>query len=323
MSEELSQKTVVIGPADYALYCASGRACLLHEGYQLIENLLDRPWSRAELLEVIGQADAAIVGVEAWDAEVFAVAPRLKVLTKLGVGLDNIDLDAARRSGISVANAPGGNSNAVAELTVGLILSALREIPRMDAVVRAGSWARVVGPELSGKTVGLVGFGNIGALVARRLAGFENRVLAYDPFPQPEKASKLGVELLDLDEVLAESEIVSLHLPSTPETHHFVNDSLLSKVRLGAYLVNTARGALVDEGALYRALSSGRLAGAALDVFEHEPIDPKHPLLSLPNVSVTTHAAADTFEAYQAIGLINAKAIITVLNGGSPENLAN
>jgi D-3-phosphoglycerate dehydrogenase len=315
--------TVLVGPADYARYCPSGRDLLIEAGCALIENPFDRPYTPGELLALVPEVDAAIVGVESWNAELLAAAPRLRVLTKLGVGVDNIDADAAGELGVSVCNAPGGNANAVAELTVGLILAGLRQVPQMDALVRAGSWQRVVGPELRGRRVGIIGFGMIGRLVARKLAGFDCDVVAYDPFPAPEKAAEVGASYRELDELLATSDVLSLHLPSLPETRHFVNDEFFGAIKPGAYFVNTARGALVDELALVRAVRAGRLGGAALDVFEQEPIDPTNPLLDLPGVVVTTHAAADTFEAYEAIGVINATAIIDALQGRVPANRLN
>ncbi len=319
MSE--SHPVVLTAPADHAKYCAEGRRLLVDAGYRLIENPHDRPLTRDELLKIVPGIDAAIVGIEEWDAELIAAAPGLRVLTKLGVGVDNIDQAAADAGGVSVCNAPGGNANAVAELTVGLILAVFREIPRMDALVRSGDWLRVVGPELRGRTVGIIGFGTIGRLVAEKLRGFGCELLAYDP--APERAAELGARHVPLAALLAASDVLTLHLPSLPETRHFVDTSVLAKVKRGAFLVNTARGAVVDESALVAALRSGALAGAALDVFEEEPVDPRNPLLSLPNVVVTTHAAADTFEAYEAIGRINATAIIDVLSGRAPANRLN
>ncbi|BDI23629.1 phosphoglycerate dehydrogenase [Herbiconiux sp. L3-i23] len=314
---------MLIGPADYAAYCPQGRAMLLEAGCRLIENPHDRPYTPEELLALVPEIDAAVVGVEVWDDELISAAPGLKVLTKLGVGVDNIDQAAATANGVAVCNAPGGNANAVAELTIGLIISGFRRIPTMDAVVRSGSWMRVVGPEIRGKRVGVIGFGMIGQLVASKLRGFDCEVVAYDPFPLEGRDAQFGARYIGLDELLATSDVLSLHLPSLPSTRHFVNDDLLGRVKPGAFFVNTARGALVDETALVRALQSGRLSAAALDVFEQEPVDPANPLLTLPNVVVTTHAAADTFEAYEAIGVTNANDIIDALNGVVPRNRLN
>ncbi|GAP53638.1 D-3-phosphoglycerate dehydrogenase [Arthrobacter sp. Hiyo6] len=311
---------VIVGSSGYARLCPAGRSFLLDAGLTLNENPYERPLLKSELLDAVVTARAGIVGVEVWDADVFAAAPNLKVLTKLGSGVDNIDLSAAAAHGVTVCNAPGGNANAVAEITVGLVLAGFRQIPRLDANLRAGGWDRYVGPELTGKTVGLIGFGAIGALVAHRLLGFDCAMLAYDPYPNAALAAERGVELVDLDELLARADVLSLHLPSLPSTHHFVNHDFLAKAKRGAFLVNTARGTLVDEAALTEAIQSGQL-GASLDVFENEPISSHSPLLDLENVVLTSHAAADSIEAYRNIGQINAHAILDVLGGREPANV--
>jgi D-3-phosphoglycerate dehydrogenase / 2-oxoglutarate reductase len=312
---------VLIAPADYRRYAPEACHLLEEAGATLRENPNARPWSQAELAELVGDVDAAVVGVEVWDESILARAPRLRTLTKLGVGVDNIDLGAAAGRGIAVTNAPGGNANAVAEFTVGLVLAALRSIPQMQSALREGRWPRLVGRELTGRTVGLIGFGRIGQLVAQRLRGFEVTILAYDPFPDHQRADDLGVALADRDAVLAASDIVSVHLPSTPETKGSASTAFFAAMKDGAWFVNTARGALVDEPALLTALDSGRLAGAALDVFCTEPVDPADPLVRHPRVLATTHGAADTLEAYRAIGLLNARSILDVAVGERPRHL--
>ncbi|AXG81576.1 phosphoglycerate dehydrogenase [Streptomyces paludis] len=316
-------RTVLVGPVRYEELCGSGRRLLVDAGFTLIENRTTAPWAPHDLEPLLPSADAAICGVEEYDAAMLAKAPGLRVISRLGVGLDNVDLTAARERGIDVVNAPGGNAAAVAELAVGLILSVLRRIPTMDRDIRAGRWDRYAGNELAGKTVGLVGFGATARLLARRLAGFDVTLLAFDPRPDPGKAAELRVRLTSLDEVVERADVLSLHAPHTPRTHHLVDAGLLGRMRPGAVLVNTSRGGLVDETALRAALESGRLAGAGLDVFGTEPTTAGHPLLRLANVVATPHAAADSEEAYERIGLSSAQAVIDVFAGRTPVSLAN
>ncbi|HWL01260.1 MAG TPA: NAD(P)-dependent oxidoreductase, partial [Microbacteriaceae bacterium] len=207
------------------------------------------------------------------------------------------------------------NANAVAEFAVGLMIAAMRGLVTSAESVRAGQWSRITGPELSGATVGIAGFGTIGRLVARRLSGFDVRLIAWDPYPDEEAARALGVELVSLDALVSGADVLSLHVPLLPETRHFVNADLLARMKPGSYLVNTARGGLVDEDALVDALSSGRLRGAALDVFAAEPLPVDHPLRTLPGVVATGHVGAESHEAYAAISVANATSIIAALTG--------
>lgn len=316
-------KTVVIGAVRWDALCSGGRQMLLDAGFTLDENEVGRPYEFSDLAERIGNADAAVSGVENWDENVFALAPNLKIIARLGVGLDNIDLPAARRHNIDVMNVPGGNAVAVAELALGLSLSVLRKIPTMNNEIREGLWDRVVGQELTGKSVGLIGFGAVAQAFAQRLRGFDVTISAFDPYGDPERAAELGVELADLDAVVSTSDLVSVHAPHLPSTHHVVNADLLAKMRPGTVIVNTSRGGLIDESALVEALESGHIAGAGLDVFEIEPILADNPLLSFPSVVATTHAAADSVEAYDRIGRATAQAIIDVFSGRTPRYLAN
>lgn len=322
MGEEnppLAGRTVLVAPADYRRNAPDACLRLERAGARLIENPHQRPYTREELLPIVPELHAAVVGVEQWDRELMAAAPQLRTLTKLGVGVDNIDLAEAGRRGITVTNAPGGNANAVAEFVVAGILAWLRELPRMVDAVRAGAWPRVAGRELSGMTVGLVGFGRIGRLVARRLAEFDVRIRAYDPYPDRDAAARLGVEMRELDAVLEDADIVSIHLPSLPETRNFVSEPFLAALKQGCLLVNTARGALIDEAALLRALDDGRVGGAVLDVFQQEPLAAGSPLVAHPRVLATPHGAADTREAYRAIAEINARSIIDAASGRTPD----
>lgn len=193
----------------------------------------------------------------------------------------------------------------------------------MDAAARAGHWDRYVGRELAGKSIGLLGFGAIAQLLARRLTGFDVEIKAYDPYGNPAQAEELGVRLVALEEAVSDVDIVSVHVPHLPATHHLVDDQLIGFMRPGTILINTSRGALVNEAALVRGLESGTIGGAGLDVFEIEPVDPVNPVFAFDNVITAPHSAADTIEAYDRIGWATASAIIDVFSGRTPANLAN
>ena len=248
---------------------------------------------------------------------------KLKLIIRGGVGVDNIDLDAAKRHGIQVVNARGMNANAVAEMAMAMILNCLRNVPMLAGKLEQGEWCRAVGHELSGRTVGLLGFGDIGSRVAKMLSGFNVRLLAYDPYPNREKAAALHVTLSDMDTVIAQSDILSIHMPSIPATRHTMNRETFRKMKQGAYFINTARGALVDTQALVEAVSSGHLAGAALDVYEQEPLSPDAPVLHTPGIQCTPHTGAETAETYSNISMMAAQAVIDSLNGKEPQNWLN
>lgn len=315
-------RTVIVGPVRYPELCASGRTLLLEHGFTLVENDSTVPWTPEQLHDLIATADAAVAGVEVYDAEALSRAPRLQIISRLGVGLDNIDLDAARSGDVKVVNVPGGNAAAVAELAIGFMLSLLRRMTEMNAVAKAGHWDRFVGRELAGKRIGLIGFGAIAQTLVRRLSGFDVDVVAFDPFADAAAAHRLGVRLAgSVEDAVADVDIVSVHAPHTPATHHTVDDALIGAMREGTILINTSRGGLVDQAALVRGLESGRLAGAGLDVFEIEPTSSDNPLFAFPNVVVAPHAAADSLEAYDRIGLATAQAIVDVFAGRIPAAL--
>lgn len=316
-------KRVLVGPTRYSELCPEGHSLLRGAGFEVLENPRLNPFTEAELSRYLPNIDAAIVGTENWTADVISRAPRVRVLGRLGVGLDNIDLKAARSNGMDVTNVPGGNANAVAELAIGLMLSLFRRIPIMDAACRAGRWDRFTGSELSCKTVGLIGFGAISQKLAHRLQGFDVRILTTDPYADSAALREGSAELVSRDELLSESDVVSLHAPHNADTHHMVNSEFLSKMQRHSVLINTSRGGLVDEAALYDSLVNNRIAGAALDVWEVEPIEPKNPLLRLESVVATTHGASDTREANKTVGLTTARAVIDVFAGRTPKNLRN
>lgn len=277
--------------------------------------------SAAQMRGLLDGAVAAIVSTDPFDAGVLAASPGLRVIARVGVGVDSIDLDAATAQGVAVTITPGANEATVADHTVALMLAALRRICEHDAGVRQGEWNRTgrhTPGLLSGSTVGLVGFGQIGRTVAVRLGGFAVRVLVSDPIEPRDET----VECVSLDALLAASDVVSLHAPLLPTTRRLIGARELALMRPTAVLVNTARGEVVDEQALVDALECGRLRAAALDVFEHEPPRASR-LLSLPNVVLSPHNAGLSIPSIEEMTRRATSSVIEVLCGGAPEHLAN
>ncbi|HSE55727.1 MAG TPA: phosphoglycerate dehydrogenase [Nocardioidaceae bacterium] len=272
---------------------------------------------RAALLAAVVDVDALLVrSATTVDAEVFAAARRLRVVARAGVGLDNVDIPAATQAGVMVVNAPTSNIVSAAELAIALLLAAARRVPQATASLRRGEWKRskFTGVELYEKTLGVVGLGRIGALVAARMAAFGMTVLAYDPYVQPGRAAQAGVRLVSLDELLAESDFITVHLPKTPETVGLIGADALTRVKPSAVLVNAARGGIVDEQALYAALKEGRLGAAGLDVYVSEPCTDS-PLFELDNVVATPHLGASTGEAQERAGVAVARSVRLALAG--------
>jgi len=249
----------------------------------------------------------------------------LKVIGRAGIGVDNVDLETAAKNGIKVVNAPTGATASVAELTIAHMLSLSRHITKADATMKKGEWAKkqLKGNELYGKTLGLIGCGNIGKLTAKYAQMFNMNVIGYDPFISKEDMKKDGIKKKDdLEDAIKNADFISLHLPHIPQTHHIVNEKILSKMKPSAYLINCARGGTVDEKALYNALKNGTIAGAGMDVFENEP--PKDsPLLTLDNVVLTPHLGANTKEGQIRAGTVCAEQIIKVLNNETPDFWVN
>ncbi|ADB57755.1 phosphoglycerate dehydrogenase [Archaeoglobus profundus] len=282
--------------------------------------------SHEELLEVIQDYDALIVRSRTRvTRDVIDRAKKLKIIGRAGVGVDNIDVDYATEKGIVVVNAPGGNSVSAAEHTIGLILSIARKIPQADRSVKEGKWERkkFVGIELRGKTLGIVGLGRIGYEVAKRMRCFEMNILAYDPYVSEERAKSVGAKLVSLEELLRNSDIITIHVPKTKETEKMISYKEFEIMKDGVYIINAARGGIVDEKALYDALVSGKVAGAALDVYEKEPPDKDNPLLKLENVVTTPHIGASTREAQMMVGMTVAEDIVNFFKGLPVKNAVN
>lgn len=278
----------------------------------------------AELADVISDYDAIVIrSATKLTADLIERGTRLKVIGRAGVGVDNVDVDAATRRGIVVANAPEANVVSAAEHTVGLLVSLARNIPQAHAALAQGRWERSKwgGVELADKTLGVLGFGRIGQQVARRALGLQMRVVAYDPFVSAERFRELGVDSAAFDEVCARADFVTLHLPLTAETRGWIGAETFAKMRDGVRIVNAARGELVDEAALIDALRTGKVAGAAVDVYATEPYS--GPLLGLPNVVATPHLAASTDEAQDRAGVIVAEQVVAALEGGLVTNAVN
>jgi D-3-phosphoglycerate dehydrogenase len=273
--------------------------------------------SAEDLLNVVGDYDALIVrGRTKVTAAVFDAGKKLKVVGRAGVGVDNIDLAAAKAHGVTVVNSPLATTVAVAELTLSLMLSLVREIPRADASMKAGKWLKkeFEGRELYGKTLGVIGFGRIGSAVAARAKAFEMKILAYDPLVPAEEIAKRGGEQVSFDELLAQSDVITMHMPLTADSRNLLNAEAFNKMKDGVYIVCAARGGVIDEDALLEALNNGKVSGAALDVFATEPPGPTA-LVAHPRVIDTPHVGAQTVEAQARAANDIAEEVLNALEG--------
>jgi len=311
---------VLVTPTSFGRHNPALRHRLEQAVGEVVYNPTNRPLTADELVRLVPGCDGYIAGLDTVDRRVIEAADALRVIARYGVGVDAVDLAAAQEKGIVVTNTPGANTVSVAELTIGLILTLARRIPEASQATRLGQWPRLSGISLEKKVIGLVGFGAIGQQVARRLRGFDPVLIAYDPQPQATRAEELGVTLMPLDEVIPQADFLSLHCPATEATRNMVNEDFLAKMKDGAYLVNTARGELVDELALWKALQSGKLSGVAMDVFSRQPPDRDDPLLAMPQVIVTPHMGAHTDGAIEAMGLGALNNCLAVLRGEEPPN---
>ena len=298
------------------LVSPDAKKMLLDAGFELACNDTGRKLDRDEQKALIADAFAVIAGTESYDDDMLAAAPNLKLIVRFGVGTDNFDLEAMKRRGIQVGVI--SNNNCVAEFAVALILGIMKNLRLFDNAVRQGQWSRFTMRELKSKTVGIVGFGRIGRRLAQLLQGFDVELVAYDPYMNETEAARLNVKPVALDELFACSDVISLHIPATPQTHHLINRDTIAKMKDGAYLVNTSRGVLIDEEALKEALESGKLAGAALDVFEREPVTKDLALNGLDNILMAPHVAALSVETNYNAGITCAESVIRVYEGGAP-----
>lgn len=281
---------------------------------------------REETLAAIADADALIIrSATKADAALINASTKLKAIARAGVGVDNVDLDAASAKKIAVMNTPAGNTVATAEFAFGLMLALARHIPQSFVSMQGGKWDRksYQGVELRGKTLGIVGYGRIGQAVGKRAAAFDMNVVAYDPFIPADTIRKIGAEPVTLDELFAKSDFISLHSVITEDTRGMINAANIAKMKKGVRIVNAARGALINDADLAEALKSGQVAGAALDVYNEEPPPAGHPLIGLPNVIDTPHLAASTDEAQVAVAIEAAELIVAALQKGEFKNVVN
>jgi D-3-phosphoglycerate dehydrogenase len=289
--------------------------------------IADNPKEEA-LLKKCVEVSAIITRTSSYiNKKIIEASPKLKVISKTGVGVDNIDVSAATEKGILICNVPGVNSISVAEHTVALILAVVKDLLVMDKAVRKGEWSKrysSTSVELKQKTLGIIGLGSIGRKVVTICQSFQMKILVYDPYLVSSTSDKLSIDLVsNLEELFKKSDVISIHVPYNEKTHHLVNSSLLKMIKKGAVLINTSRGQIIDEKALFEALKDGPLAAAGLDVFEEEPVNISNPLLTLENVILTPHSAALTKECSARIAVEAAQAVIDVLNGKKPRSVFN
>lgn len=280
----------------------------------LVFNETAKPLAGEELISRLQGCDGYIAGLDFITADVISACPDLKVISRYGVGYDRVDREAAAHAGVTVTNTPGVNAEAVGELAVTMMLSVARRVPHLDRQTREGAWVRSTGMELCGKTVGILGLGAIGKVVARCCAGLGMQVTAYDPYINEAYCKEHGIAVKTLDDVLAESDVISLHLPLNDETKHMINAEAIAKMRPAVIIINTSRGGIIDEAAAAEALQSGKLGGLGLDAFEQEPPEVS-PLFDFPNVVVTPHTGAHTREATENMARMAVDNLIAEMSG--------
>lgn len=281
--------------------------------------------NRAELLSNLASANAVLIrSATKMDAEAIAAAPNLKIIARAGVGLDNVDVPAATAAGVLVVNAPTSNIVSAAELAVSLLVAVARNVVPANLALKNGQWKRSQfgGVELQGKTVGIIGMGKIGMLVAQRLAGFDMKFVAYDPYVKNAPAGGPEIRMVSLDELLAVSDFVTIHIPKTPETSGLIDAGALAKMKPTAFVINAARGGVLDESALFEALKAGTIAGAGLDVYATEPCTDS-PLFALDNVVATPHLGASTEEAQEKAGVAVAESVVAAFAGNEVPGAVN
>jgi D-3-phosphoglycerate dehydrogenase len=281
---------------------------------------------RSEVMAAIPNADALIIrSATKVDKAMLQAATRLQLIGRAGVGVDNVDLDAATERGVLVMNAPDGNTVATAELAFALMLALVRQIPAAYASMQAGKWDRktFMGTQLHGKTLGIIGFGRVGRAVAKRALAFDMDVITYDPYISPEAPMAMGVAAVSLDELFARSDFITLHAEVTDENTHMINAASIAKMKPGVRIINAARGQLIDEAALAQAIKDGKVAGAGIDVYSDEPPPKDHPLLNLPGVIHTPHLGASTVEAQDAVAVQIAQQVLNALFKNEYKNVKN
>jgi len=317
---ELKKAKIVVTPTSFARNDPSLKTYLESRVGKVVYNQTGKPLKSSELIALIADADGYIAGLDEIDSAAIKSAQKLKVISRYGVGLDNVDLEAAAENKIIVTCTPGANASAVADLTVAFILLLCRPICRAAEQTRKGEWPRTNGLSLENRTVGLYGFGAVAKQVAQKLSGFGCRINAFDVSWDAEAAERLNVNFSEKASLINESDFLSLHVPVLEETRNLVDKRFLEEMKTGSFLINTARGELVDEHALASAIQSGKLAGAALDAFQSEPPEEGNPLLQLPQVITTPHMGAHSEDATNRMGWMAVEDCLAVLEGNEPAN---
>jgi D-3-phosphoglycerate dehydrogenase / 2-oxoglutarate reductase len=282
--------------------------------------------SRDEVMAAIPAADALVVrSATRVDRAMLEAAPKLRLVGRAGVGVDNVDLDAATDRGVVVMNAPDGNTIATAELAFALMLALIRHVPAAQASLQEGQWDRksFIGTELNGKTLGIIGFGRVGRAIAKRALAFDMTVLTYDPYISPEAPMAMGVAPVSLDDLYARADFITLHAVVTEENRHMINTASIAKMKPGVRIINAARGTLIDEAALAEAVKSGKVAGAGIDVYNEEPPEKGNALIGLPGVITTPHLGASTVEAQDAVAVQIAQQVLAALLKNEYKNVVN
>jgi len=315
---DIKKAKIAVTPTSFGKNDPSLKTCLESRVGEVAYNQTGRPLKSSELIELISDADGYIAGLDEIDSAAIKSARKLKVISRYGVGLDNVDLETAGKQNIVVTYTPGANASAVADLVVAFILLLCRPICRAAEQTRQGEWPRTNGLSLEKKTVGLYGFGAVAKQVAQKLSGFGCRIIAFDVHWDADTAKQLNVEFVDKTSIIKESDFLSLHVPVLEETRALVDSKFLEAMKTGSFLINTARGELVDESSLAEVIHSGKLAGAALDAFQSEPPEKDNPLLRLPRVITTPHMGAHSEDATNRMGWMAVEDCLAVLAGNAP-----
>jgi len=313
---------ILITPRSFASISKKPMEMLKGKGYEIVKNETGKPLNNKEMSELIEDVDGIIIGIDDLNAGIIKQAHNLNVISKYGVGVDNIDIEAATTQGIVVTNTPKANIDAVADLTFALMLALARRIPEADRETKAGNWKKFIGTSVWRKKLGVIGLGKIGRQVVKRTRGFEMDILCYDIIKDEEFSRQFGVRYVDLKTLLKESDYITIHTPLNNATKGIIGYKELEMINENAFLINTSRGGIIDEKALYDALKNNKIKGAALDSYKDEPLK-NSPLVELKNIIMTSHNGAYTKEAINNMGIQAAQNLIDVLEGREPENRIN
>ena len=313
---------ILITPRSFASISKKPMEMLKGKGYEIVKSETGKPLNNKEMSELIEDVDGIIIGIDDLNAGIIKQAHNLNVISKYGVGVDNIDIKTATTQGIVVTNTPKANIDAVADLTFALMLALARRIPEADRETKAGNWKKFIGTSVWRKKLGVIGLGKIGRQVVKRARGFEMEILCYDIIQDEEFARQFGVRYVDLETLFKESDYITIHTPLNNATKGIIGYKELEMINENAFLINTSRGGIIDEKALYDALKNNKIKGAALDSYKDEPLK-NSPLVELKNIIMTSHNGAYTKEAINNMGVQAAQNLIDVLEGREPENRIN